>query len=214
VSPPRPLGWARAAAACPAETARLARAVAWVAVGAAVLALGGCAIGGERSAHLIDRSQVPAGLLTPAPQTTSLHGSAARGNVTLYFDSSGELVAVDRSTAVPVTLERVLRLLARGPSPSEQAAGVESPLSTAHPIALRSMVGDTATVDVASTFAAIGGRDQIVAVAQLVYTVTAFPGVDAVTVLVGGQRTAVPTASGSLSEGPLRREQYAALAPR
>ena len=89
-----------------------------------------------------------------------------------------------------------------------------NPLSTAQPIILRSFTNDTAVVDLPSHFTDLGGQDQIVAAAQLVYTVTAFPGVDQVSVLVNGESASVPTANGSLSAGPLVRADYVALAPR
>jgi len=176
------------------------------------LVLCGCAIGPERTAHVIDRSRIPHGLLDPSP--TAPPGTAPTENVTLYFESAQGLVAVARAARRPVTLRAVVRLLARGPTVSERSAGVQSPLSTGRPITLRSLVNDVATVDLPADVTDLGGQDQIVAVAQLVYTITAYPGVDAVTVLVNGIPATVPTANGSLSAGPLRRADYAELAPR
>jgi spore germination protein GerM len=75
-------------------------------------------------------------------------------------------------------------------------------------------VNGSALVELPSDFTDLGGQDQIFAAAQLVYTATAFPGVDQVSILVNGQLAEVPTANGSLSPGPLRRTDYTALAPR
>ena len=91
---------------------------------------------------------------------------------------------------------------------------MQSPLSTVGPIFFRSLLNGTATVDLPSDFTNLGGQDQILAVAQLVYTATAFPGVDHATLHVNGQLTRVPTANGSLSSGPLGRADYSTLAPR
>jgi spore germination protein GerM len=178
------------------------------------LALCGCSIGAQQSAHIIDPKIVPSGLDASASTSPPVTSDVPTENVTLYLELGHDLVAVDRAAPAPVTLRSVLRVLTRSPTRSEQAKGMLNPLSTAQPIILRSFTNDTAVVDLPSNFTDLGGQDQIVAAAQLVYTVTAFPGVDQVSVLVNGESASVPTASGSLSEGPLVRADYVALAPR
>jgi spore germination protein GerM len=174
----------------------------------------GCAIGVESSAHVIDHQLVPQGLMAPASTSPAPGLAIPTDNVTLYLVLGQDLVAVDRAARSPVSLSTVLRELTRGPTTSEQVKGVQSPLSTTGRLTLRSLVKGDASVDLRDDFTNLGGHDQILAAAQLVYTVTAFPGVDHVTFLVNGQVAAVPTATGSLSSGPLRRADYSALAPR
>ncbi len=178
------------------------------------LFLCGCAIGAERSAHVIDHQLVPHGLLAPASTSPAPGEAAPIDNVTLYLVLGQDLVAVNRSARSPVSLSTVLRKLARGPTTSEQAKGVQSPLSTIGAPTLRSLVNGMASVALPSDFTNLGGQDQILAAAQLVYTATVFPGVDRVALLVDGQIALVPTANGSLSSGPLGRADYSVLAPR
>ncbi len=113
-----------------------------------------------------------------------------------------------------VTLRTVLDVLARGPTASELANGPESPVSSARPITLESVVNGTAAVNLPSDFTDLGGQDQIVAAAQLVFTATAFPGIRRIALLVDGQLTTVPTANRFLSRGSLSRSDSASLAPR
>ena len=187
--------------------------MATLALALSSLMTAGCAISGEDSAHRIPGVSVPGGLLPDAP-TSVAGGTGPTANVTLYFENDDGLVAVDRAVRPPVTLERVLGILALGPSAAERGAGLQSPLSTAQPLRTRSVRDGTATVDVRGDLADLGGQDQILAAAQLVYTVTAFPDVSAVRLLVDGQPASVPTADGSLDQSLLRRSDYVALAPR
>jgi spore germination protein GerM len=185
-----------------------------LAVLVAALLLAGCAIGGERSAHVIDRRLVPRGLLAPTSVSPTKSSGVPTENVTLYLELSQNLVAVDQAVPSPVTLRTVLDVLARGPTATELANGLQSPVSSARPITLESVVNGTAAVNLPSDFTDLGGQDQIVAAAQLVFTATAFPGIHRIALLVGGQPTAVPTANGFLSRGSLSRSDYASLAPR
>ena len=67
------------------------------------------------------------------------------------------------------------------------------------------------SVDLPVSFESLGGQDQQVAAAQIVFTVTTFTGVRGVRFLVGGQPAQVPTGDGSLTRGPSTRQDYAAL---
>ena len=181
---------------------------------AAAVVLGGCGVGGEGSAHVIDPSSVPRGLLTVTPDTTSPGFGSQEANVTLYFEDGDDLAAVNRAVTSPVTLRQVLKVLSRGPTAPERIEGLQSPLSAAGPLIVRSIEADTATVDIRGDFTALGGQDQIIAAAQLVFTVTAYPGVRAVRLQLSGQQAAVPTGNGSLTDGPLHRSDYQILGPR
>jgi len=185
-----------------------------VAVFVAGLLLCGCAIGAESSAHVVDPKLVPRGLLSPASTSPAPSVQATKDNITIFLELGAHLLAANRMVRPPVTLAHVLRVLERGPTTSEETGGIQSPLSAVGPIILRSLVNGTASVGLPIDFTDLGGEDQILAAAQLVYTVTAFPGVDRVAVFVNGQAAAVPTANGSLSQGPLLRSDYSILAPR
>lgn len=188
-------------------------AVTWVVATVAVLGMlvSGCGLGAESQPHRIDPHSVPYGLLGPAGEGEL---ASPRGvNVTLYFAGSSRLVPVARRIPSPPTLGEALAQLASGPTAAQSARGLQSPISAAVPFRLVGVHKGVATVDAPSSFANLGGKEQIVAAAQLVFTATAFPGVKAVVLLVNGSPVQVPTPGGLLSTGPLVRSSYASLAP-
>jgi spore germination protein GerM len=177
---------------------------------AMALMLAACGIKAEQSAHVIDRHSVPSGLMSPASTTTEVLAPTA--HVAVYLEGEQHLVIASRTVSAPATLGSALTELAQGVTSAESAQGLISPVSTATPISLTTVNGTTAVVNVASSFADLGGQDQIIAAAQIVYTLTLFPGVGQVTIRVRGRPAQVPTETGRLSPVPLTREDYANLA--
>lgn len=179
------------------------------------LALAGCGVGAEASPTIVPSDQVPRALTAhPTSRTTATPPS---GYVSVYLVGPERLVAVSVLVARPVTVARALAALAQGPTSAEAANGLESPASSAAPISdvgtVTSTAGTVVTVDMGSSFTTLGGQDQILAAAQVVFTVTAFPSVSAVRLKIAGKAASVPTATGSLSSQPLTRADYANLAP-
>jgi spore germination protein GerM len=70
-----------------------------------------------------------------------------------------------------------------------------------------------ATIDLSGDFAGIGGQEQILALAQLVYTATAAQGVLGVRLSLDSKAVEVPRGDGTLSQEPLGPADYAGLAP-
>lgn len=174
------------------------------------LLLGACGIGGESSPHLIPEQQVPYHLLQPAPTTTIVIGSAE--HVTIYLAGPQHLATVTRLVTEPATASKVLDALSRGPTNAEASTDLRSPLSTATPMSVVGVSGHLATVRLSGAFADLAGHDQIVAAAQLVYTLTAIPGINQVQVDIGGHPAHLPTDTGNLTQGPLTRADYASFA--
>jgi hypothetical protein len=185
------------------------------AAGAALVLLGvllaGCGVGLDTAPNVVSTKDVPFGLLKPAPPTTTTPD--VRQFATIYLAGPSRLVAASRGVPAPPTLRGILDALGEGPTSAQAARGLESPISTAAPLTLVREVGGTVTVGVAATFTKLAEPDQAVAVAQLVYTLTAFPTVSAVDVRIGDKAAKVPTAKGTLSHGPLVRTDYVTLAP-
>jgi len=128
--------------------------------------------------------------------------------------SSGHLVAVTREVpAAQESLAAVLDALVRGPSNTEAAAGLSSSVP-AQTTVLGAVVGagGVATVNLGGTFGQLVGQAQIQAVAQLVFTATALPGVTSVAFELAGQAVDVPVASGA-QVPTANRTQFAPLAP-
>ena len=188
------------------------RRVAAMACGA-LLALGvsACGLGVDASPRLVNPKQVPFGLLRPSTPTTSpaLVGQYA----TIYLEGPQRLVAVSRDVTAPVTAARVLAALGQGPTSAEASEGLQSPISTAAPLTLWRLTPTSVTVNVAKAFTTLAGQNQAVAVAQLVYTLTALPGIASIGIRINGKKAKVPTGKGTLSGGPLDRADYATVAP-
>ena len=167
----------------------------------------GCGVGTQSTAQNIDRQAVPFALLAPASTSTSTI-AAPRTSVTVFFEGPSGLIPVEREVTGPATLSSALDQLAGGPSTADSAAPLQSPASTVTPLAVKRVVGGTAWITVPAAFAKLGGQDQIVAAAQIVYTATALPGITGVMLLVNGQRSEVPVGDGTLTQGPLTRADY------
>lgn len=109
----------------------------------------------------------------------------------------------------------MVTVLLRGPTNAETAQGVDTAITT--PTSTRvigvSVSAGIATVNLTSAFAQITGPGLIVAVAQIVFTVTQEPSVTGVLFEIASQPVAVPLASGTLASAPVNRLGFAALAP-
>ena len=177
-----------------------------LALGAVVLT-GGCGIGPQDEPEDLDVGSLPSVTATP---TTSAAGFPVR----LWFLREDRLVEVRRSAPDPAP-DTALDLLAEGPTPEEAREGLTTAVSGAPTILDGPADGDAdgvVTVDVPPAFTGVAGDDQLRAVAQVVWTVTEFDGVDAVRFTTEDEPLEVPTDQG-LSDQPVDRDDYASLAP-
>lgn len=145
---------------------------------------------------------------TSAAPSTPPESNAA--SVTVYFVQFGRLAPVNRP-APDTTPETALRLLVDGPSRVEAAAGLETAL-VPQEFGMEPGARGTLTVEAGPEFASIAGDNQLLAVAQLVWTATNHSPRDLVRITVGGQPIEVPTDDG-LSRLPVGRRDYATVAP-
>lgn len=173
----------------------------------------GCGVGTEAAPQVLGRHSVPFGLLAPATTTTTTP-QPTHTQIVIYLAASLGIVPVTRTVqSAPASAQDVLKALSAGPTAAESSGGLTSALTSATPLRLSSIQGGVVSVDVPASFEALGGQEQIVAAAQLVFSLTALTGISGVVLLVSGQPTQVPTAGGSLSQGPLTRADYRALSP-
>lgn len=156
----------------------------------------------------------PEALIIDAPEPTSTaEPMVDEGAVGLWFIRGSQLEEVSRPGG-PADVHAALDLLAAGLTPAEVAGGLRTALA---PQTLRHS-GPTAdepvvTVAVTREFTGLGGGNQQLAVAQIVWTVTEFPGVDEVRFSVDGRPLEVPTDEG-LTDEPVDRADYRSVAPR
>lgn len=169
----------------------------------------GCATRPESSARRIDRSTVPFGLL--ARDQGAGTSDLGDGVLALYYVGADRLVEVARSTPEPEGAGVALEALLDGPTDLELANGLATALPTSGIARLVDTANGTALVRLAPGFRDGTVPNQATALAQIVYTLTAVPGITAVQFSVDDQRVAVPRADGSLTERPVGPDDYAAL---
>lgn len=146
---------------------------------------------------------------TPAPSPTSPTRGGAR-LVTVYMIKEARLVSQPRSAADRST-GSALRLLAEGPVPSETESGMTTAVAPGDYM-IGEAPGPTTVINVPLQFTQIEADLQLLAVAQLVWTVTVRQPRGGVRLAFEGEVIDVPTDSGLMS-GPVRRSDYASVAP-
>jgi spore germination protein GerM len=170
----------------------------------------GCAVRTESEAQRIRKASVPFDLLDPeAPPLVAPAPEGAAERVTLCFVHERRLVLVSTELTPPVTLRASLDALAAPPAD----AGSLVRTALADPSILREvrLLGGIARVDLTPDVSALPTDEQLLAVAQIVCTLTGRPGVGQVSFSLQGTPLAGPNVAGSLVTSPLARDDYAAL---
>lgn len=190
-------------------TGRWQRWVASALLGALAVVAAACGIPAEPDANRIEPSDVPFGLLKEETTTTVV----PEGEPTsIFLLTRDRLIAVDRSVPADADLADLLERVVAGPTKEERSLGITSavPVGT---VATVDASRGVATVDLNASFSDIRSSDQLLALAQIVYTLTDQPGIGGVSFRLEGEPVKVPLAGGTLREGPLSRDDFAALAP-
>jgi spore germination protein GerM len=181
----------------------------------ALVGLVACGVPGDESPRQLDAKSVPYDLLAPtAENTTTTQPSVftATSRVKIYLaDADGKLEAVSRQVTTPSTPAKSIAALLGGPS-KDEADQLHSAITT--DTKLLGIDGPTdglVTLDLSHHLLDITGRQQILALAQVVYTATELPSVDRVLFQIDGENVEVPNGNGTLSASPLGRLSYSAL---
>ena len=168
-----------------------------------------CGVPAEDEAQTATDEAVPFALLDrQAPPIIPPASGPGSEPVPLCCVRDGRLVLVSDELAAPVDLRAALDALALPPADA-------GPLRTAltEPSIVREvrLLGGIALVDLLSHVSALPTDQQLLAVAQIVCTLTAQPGVGQVSFTLEGARLAVPKGDGSLVNSPVARDDYAGL---
>ena len=145
---------------------------------------------------------------TPEPGAT---GAPDGPRVAVWFVRGSRLEAAERPVERPA-VDTALAALVAGPTRGEVVDGLRTALSPQsltpdRPVATDAVV----TIGVSREFTEVAGGNQLLATAQVVFTVTELPGVEAVRITADGSPVEVPTDEG-LSAEPVSREDYASVA--
>jgi spore germination protein GerM len=176
----------------------------------------GCGVRPEDRAVLAQPGDVPYDLLTPAgPVTTSTvpGPTGPATTVTLYFIQGGRMAPAERRVSAPVALDRLVQTLAFGPTESEATVGLRTALVAIDVVRSVVLAGGIATVDLSGTFTEAVGGDQLLALGQIVYTLTERPGVGRVGFTLEGSPVGVPRGDGAVTLDSVSRDDYSGLTP-
>lgn len=152
---------------------------------------------------------LPGGVVTPALTAPAEPGSEVEpaSRVTIFLVREGHLEPVTRSTPA-ARLGAAVRSLLEGPTAAEVVAGYRTAITPSTALRSAAVGGTTGVLDLSSELVEIGGQEQILAIAQLVLTATAVPGVERVRFLLEGREVEVPKPDGTLASGALSLSDY------
>ena len=140
-------------------------------------------------------------------------GTPTPAPVTVFWLTGGRLVAAAKR--VPGGgLGAAMTALATGPSPAERRAGLRSALPPGLSHLDVSVSRGVVTVTVPPGFDQLGPDRQVAAMAQLVYTAMAQPGLVGVALADDTGPVDIPVDGGRLVPGPVTRSDYRDVAPR
>jgi spore germination protein GerM len=191
------------------------RRVAAVVLAAVLVAgTGACGVRSDPSPRTLAARDVPYGLLEAAPPTTAQPQppSVPSAPVNVYLVSGDRVSPAVRQVNAPASVAKALTALLFGPLEDEAAAGVRSAISPTAGIQARSIDASTYLVDLSAEFAQGSVSEQILGLAQVVWTATDIPGVTGVRFTLNGAPIQVPTPTGSTGD-PVGRDAFAELAP-
>lgn len=164
----------------------------------------GCGVQPQDDAEQVPAEQLPTELRAgPSADGTSTE-------VDVYLVEQGRLVRHAQPAAGDDPVSALRSLLA---APAPQATR-----RTAVPAGTRvvsvSVDGDLAAVALSGEFGDVRGRDQLLAVAQVVWTLTESGELRRVQLSVAGRELPLPVDSGAAVDGPVTRAQYASVGPQ
>jgi spore germination protein GerM len=180
-----------------------------VAVVVTVAAVVGCGVP-DSGVATIEPSELPKSLRSTTSVTSTVPGEPSSAQVALYWVRDDHLVGEPVSFEAPPDAERMLTLLLKGPG-TGSLGGVRTAISDPEMVRDSIQRGSTVVVDLGPSFSDLTGSDQILAIGQLVASLTSIPGVSAVELRQGGDAVEVPIPDGTLVDRPLTRADYSEL---
>jgi hypothetical protein len=155
----------------------------------------------------------PEQVTTAAPQSVEVGAGNHRvgPRLTIFFVRGAELTPVQRTTDAATTVA-ALDLLVQGPTRAEVGTGIRTALAPEVVGVDQPFPDLVPTVAVTRGFTGLTGGNQLLAVAQVVWTLTDLPTVAAVRFTVDGAPVEVPTDDG-LTDLAVDRDDYRSVAP-
>jgi hypothetical protein len=183
----------------------------------------GCGVPVDKTDRVVNRSEVEFGLLDPVVTTTTTTSTTTTTQVPpsssipaptttlpaflleLHLVQNQRLVRVVRSTRVEPTDDQVIDAL-RNPTSDETSGGRRSILTDYSLIVSWRSGGGSAFVELGESFKELLQSDQILAIGQIVYSLTDCCGIGNVAFSLAGSPLPVPGVGGRLIDGPVSRD--------
>jgi hypothetical protein len=181
-------------------------------VGSCLWLLGACAVSTQGDAIAVADTDVPFALLEAEDTTTDSSDRVGVVSAPVYLARDDLLVRSER----PLSDRRattVLTSLAAPLTETETAAGLRSLLITdgGNPLAAVGGGSEIVTVDLSESFAELDANSQLLAIGQVVLSLTSQPGVEGVAFTLVGAATEVPRSDGTPSADAVSRTDYISL---
>lgn len=163
-----------------------------------------CGFPTQDSPVAVDEGDAP---LTTAPGTATTRNE----DVIVWFVENDRLHQSTRSVAAPVTASSAVAATAAGVSASESAASLRTAIPDPSMVIGATASGGTAIVELAPEFLDIPAGDQVLALAQVVYTLTDLRGVGRVRFQIADEPVAIPLPDGGSTDDSVSREDFSDL---
>ncbi|MBW3615633.1 MAG: GerMN domain-containing protein [Actinobacteria bacterium] len=173
-----------------------------------------CGVQGEEAPQSLSANEVPYGLLEEAPSSTTSTTvvDTRKVGLDIFLVAGGRLHPAPRQVTEPLTVAKALSALLAGPQEDEAVAGLRSAINPAASLVPSRVDPGTWVVDVSTEFVQGPTSEQVLGLAQIVFTLTDIPGVTGVRFTLEGVPIEVPTPTGTTS-APLGRDAFTDLAP-
>lgn len=148
------------------------------------------------------------------PQTVtsdSDRGQPGVEAITVWFVRDDVLTPIVRRVPMPVDAAAALATDAAGVTDDEGARGFRSAIPDSAMITGADVSGGTATVHLAAEFLDIPAGDQVLALGQIVFTLTDLRGIGRVRFEIDGDAVVIPLPTGESTEDSVSRDDFASL---
>jgi hypothetical protein len=180
-----------------------------VSLALACVVLSACGVQAQDGPERLPAELLPPELRQSAGPMAAPSATPVTRSVPVYLVEGGRLVRQERP-AEGRTLEQALAVLTTAAQAQGSRRSAVPPGTVVERLDVR---GEVLVVDVSAHFAQVRGRDQVLAVAQVVWTATEFPPVRRVDLRVDGRSIDLPVEQGAVSAGPASREDYRSVGP-
>jgi hypothetical protein len=174
---------------------------------AVILLLAGCGVPSQDRPTKLDDNHVR--VAAPSTTTTGPHEVGTQP-VEVCLIAGDHLVESPASVTAPASVPGTLDALV-DMSRTALPEGTRSAINTADLLTAHATQHGVANIDLNAKFLDILPADQILAIAQIVCTLTALPGIGQVRFTQAGHPTDVPRADSSLTNQPVSRDDYQSL---